>query len=399
MPIRKIPPIKVLYLSQFAQIGGGETSLLYLISKLDKRKFEAHIILPQKGQFYNRLKKLKAKIYIIKLPPYLIRSFFVPGLSPFALKKLFKLTKKIQPDLIHVNHLTFLLYAGVVAKVLKIPTVGTAHGVWDSFYFYQDLATSLFADNILANTPHTANFLLRRKIVKPNKVKIIPFGIDTSYFKPAAGHQKLAARKALSLPQTSFIVTIVGRLDPQKDHLTFLKTAKIVNERLPNSTFFIVGSKLGNFSGSPGQKNSYLEEIKDFLTKNPKLAAKVIFGGFIEDMPKVYWASDIVVSTSSSAAESFGLALVEAASCAIPIVSTKTASQQLIVQDGKTGFLVLPKRPDLLAQKILYLAKNPNIRKKFGQNARTHIQNNFHLKKYYLQVESLYQDMLGDLKK
>ena len=288
---------------------------------------------------------------------------------------------------------------GIAARILKIPTIATAHGVWDSFYFYQDLATNLLIDKILANTAHTANFLLRRKLIRPQKVKIIPFGVDTFYFKPATSFQKLTTRKTLGLPPDGLIITIVGRLDPQKDHLTFLKTAKIVNERLPNSTFFIVGSRLGDFSGSAAQKNSYLEEIKDFLTENPKLAAKVFFGGFIEDMPKVYWASDVVVSTSSSPAESFGLALVEAASCAIPIVSTKTASQQLIVQDGKTGFLVLPKRPDLLARKILYLAKNPGVRKKFGQNARVHIQNNFHLNKYCLEVESLYQKMLGDLKK
>lgn len=378
---------KILYLTQFAQIGGGETSLLYLISKLDKRRFEAHIILPQKGQFYNRAKKLKVKIYILKLPPYLIRSLFVPGLSPPALAKLLKLTKYIKPDLIHVNHLTLSIYAGIVAKILKIPTVGTAHGVWDSFYFYQNLFYRFFIRKIIANTQKTANNIIKHRLFPQKNIKIIYFGVDTNLYKPATQVKKIKAKKAFNIPSDYLVISCVGRLDPQKDHLTFLKSALLVSHKIGKVKFLIVGSKLGDFSN---RKNAYLEKIQLFLKQHPTLSKNVVFGGFIESMVGVYHATDILVSTSSSIAESFGLALAEAASCAIPIVSTKTASQQLIVKNGITGYLLPPKNPELLAEKMLKLIKDKTLRKKLGQRGRLHITKHLTIENYVKKVQDLY---------
>ncbi|MBI2327817.1 glycosyltransferase family 4 protein [Candidatus Curtissbacteria bacterium] len=392
---------KILYLTQFPHIGGGETILLSLIKSLDRRHFKPIVILPQKGQLSQKLKSLKINTYYLKLNPYLARTFFVPGASPFDLYHLIRLLQKIKPDLIHSNHLTLAIYAGSVAKLLNLPVVATAHGPWDSIYFYQDLITNLFVDKILANTPQTAQSLTRRKIISRSKVNIVPFGIDTSLFKPvypapngarATSYQKQETRKALNLPQNDLVITIVGRLDQQKDHLTFLKAARIVEKKVKNALFLIVGSKLGDFSAT---KNSYYLQVKNYLKDNPDLKKRIRFTGFVNPdlMPQVYQASDILVSTSPS--ESFGLALAEGAACGLPTVATSSKNSHLIVKDGQNGFLVPPKSPDLLAQKILTLATNLRLRQKFGKFARSHIIKNFTLERYNKQVQDQYLELLA----
>lgn len=381
---------KILYLTQFPEIGGGETMFLSLLEKLPRRLFEPIVIVPKKGQVSERLKQLRVRTYILNLPPYLLRTFFVPGISPLPMYKFIKLSKSLSPNLIHLNHLTLAIYAGVAAKILHIPTVATAHGPWDSYYFYQDLVTSLFVDKIFANTELTAQKLLQKKIVNPKKVSVVPFGIDTHKFTPATKNQKIAAKTVFGFSPSDFVISIVGRLDPAKDHLTFLKAAQIILKNLTSAHFFIVGSKLGDFSG---KKNLYLETINNFLKDNPKLSKKVKFGDFTDDMPAVYHATDVLVSTSPS--ESFGLALAEGAASAIAIIKTDNAKHSLIIQNNQFGILIPPQNPQILAQKILYLAKNRNLRQKFGSAARSLAVQNFNIKNYLYTMQNNYLDLLA----
>ena len=389
---------KILYLTQFPQIGGGETILLSLLKKLDRTSLEPILIIPQTGELSKQLAKNQIKHYILNLPPYTVRTFFVPGTSPTAIYRLIKLGKRISPDLIHINHLTQAVYGGLLGKLLKIPVVATAHGPWDTVYFYQDLITNLLVDKILANTPPTARALLARKIISPDKIQVIPFGIDTASFKPATRYQVLATRKALGLPKESFVITIVGRLDPVKDHLTYFKAAAIIEKKIKNAHFFIVGSKLGDFSGSPPvgeaeQKNSYQYQIKDFLKKKPRLAQKVTFSGFVQDMPQVYHATDVLVSTSIS--ESFGLSILEAAASGLPIVATFSGNLQSIVKNNLNGFLVPPKNPEMIAEQVFRLFRKQSQRKVSRCAARAYVQKEFPLEKYVKTVEALYLNLIN----
>lgn len=382
-------PFKILYLTQFPEIGGGETILLSLLEKINHKLFEPIVIVPKRGQLSDRLKKLNVQTHYLKLPPYLIRTFFVPGASPTALWQLATLSGKIKPDLIHTNHLTLAIYGALVGKILRIPVVATAHGPWDSYYFYQDLINQFALNKILANTPQTAQSLTKRGIIKRQKVEVVPFGIDTQKFKPATRHQKLTTRKIFGFSPDDFVVTIVGRLDPIKDHLTFLKAANIVSHQLPSVKFLIVGSTLGDFSG---RKNDYWAQIKNYLGTSPSLAKNVAFGGFIEAMAPIYGASDILVSTSHS--ESFGLSIAEAAACQIPTIATTKDKKHPLILDDKTGFTTPVQNPQILAQKILRLARDWRLRNNFGQAARKYICQNYPIESYVSRIQSTYHKHL-----
>lgn len=382
-------PRRILYLAQFPHIGGGETALIYLLSKLDRKRFEPIVIVPQNGQLSNRLHKLSITTYSLPLELYLIRTFFVPGMSFKNIYQFFKLVKKIKPDLIHINHLNLAVYAGIAGKLSSIPVVATAHGPWDSYYFYQDIISNIFVDKILANTPKVAHQLLKRKLINPSKVSVCYFGIDTNFFKPKS---KSFARENLALPKKDLIITIVGRLDPIKDHLTFLQAANIVQQTVAKVTFLIVGSTLGDFSKMTSKDSHYRKDINNYLSKHPNLKKRTIFKDFIDFMPSVYQATDILVSSSLS--ESFGLSLAEASSCAIPVIATNQGGQRYIIRDGETGFLIPPKNPKLLVQKILQLVYNSKLRQEFGLNGRKHILANFSLNESTEIIQNYYLNLI-----
>ena len=372
---------KILYLTFHPEIGGGETILLSLISKLDKKKFEPIVVVTKKGQLSKRLRELKIKTYILPLPGYLIRTLFIPGASPVGIYHFYKLCKKIKPDLIHINHLNLAIYAGISSKILKIPTVATSHGSWDSIYFYQDIISNYFCHSIITPTKPLKNKLLKRNLIRNDKITVIPFGVDEKIFKPA---DKEKAKKKLKIDSKKYIISTVGRIDPIKDHLSFLKAAKIVIKKYPETIFLVAGSALGNFSNN----NKYEENIKNFLKINPFLKKRVVFTGFLNDIEKIYQASDIYVCSSHS--ESFGLSLVEASMCSVPIVSTNNGNQSSIVKNNRTGFLVKPSAPLELAQKIMTLAANPSLRKSFGKNAESYTLKKFSLAGYVNSVEQNY---------
>src|SRR3989344_1806870 len=380
--------LKILYLTQHAEIGGGETILLSLLEKLDRNRFSPHVVVPKQGTLTKELESRKVPASVLSLPGYLIRTLFIPGMSPFGIFRFMKLVKKIKPDLIHLNHLNLAVYAGIAGRLLKIPIVATAHGPWDTLYFYQDALTNYCVNLLLPNTKYLAKKLLRRNIIPSHKIRFLPFGIDTEKFKP---RPKEAAKKRLGMKHSDVLITNVGRFDPKNNHLSFLRAANLINRQLPETKILIVGSSLGNFSDRTNT-NSPERNINGYLKNHPKLRSNVILTGFVNDMERIYAATDILISTSLL--ETFGLALAEAQASGIPVVATNAGSQSLIVKDGQTGFLVPPGQPKATADKILILAKDPKLRQQFGKYSREYILAHFTITRYVNTIERMYRQMI-----
>src|SRR3989338_2424861 len=377
---------KILYLTFHPNIGGGETTLLSLISKLDKTKYDPFVVVTANGQLKTALSKLKIKTFIIPLNGYFIRTLFMPGISPSGILALYKLARKIKPNLIHVNHLNLAIYAGIVSKLLKIPTIATAHGKWDSIYIFQDIITRFFINKVLAISPFVAKHLKDKGVLTSKQIETVPLAVDTNVFKPG---NKRQSQKTLNLPKNKFIFTLVARLDPIKDHITFLKAAKIVLQQESDVAFYIVGSKAGDFSG---QGNNYSKQIDNYLKRNANLKDKVILGGFQSFMPTVYRATDILVCSSKE--ESLSISMMEGAACALPLISTNRGGSKLIVKEGLNGYLVPPQNPDLLAQKMLKLKKDKGLRELFSKNSLKIAKSYYDISRYVKRLETIYGQFL-----
>jgi len=166
------------------------------------------------------------------------------------------------------------------------------------------------------------------------RMVVIPNGIDTGRYRPdrEAGRR---VRAEWGVAEGEALIGLVARLDPMKDHPTFLRAAALLAEEQPGVHFVCVGD------GPEPYKQGLLS-----LAASLGLGRQLIWAGARHDMPAVYNAFDVVISSSSG--EGFPNAIGEAMACGVPCVVTDVGDSARIV--GKMGVVVPPKDPQALVK-------------------------------------------------
>jgi len=193
---------------------------------------------------------------------------------------------------------------------------------------------SVAVDRIIVNSQ--AGMRHHRQCGYPaNMMTWIPNGIDTQRFHPdrSAGQ---SLRAAWNVADDMLLIGIVGRLDPMKDHETFLAAAARLATARDDVTFVCVGD------GPAGYRQS-LQERGVALG----LGERLVWAGASGDMPSVFNALDLVTS-SSAFGEGFSNSIGEAMACGVPCVVTDAGDSALIV--GDEGAVVPPADPERMAQ-------------------------------------------------
>jgi glycosyltransferase involved in cell wall biosynthesis len=202
-----------------------------------------------------------------------------------------------------------------------------------TFWLQCRLARS--ADLIIANSSagmahHVAHGFPQRVM------RVIPNGIDTSRFRfGAAGRERM--RREWGVPESAVLVGLVGRLDPMKDHPTFLKAAACLASVDPKWWFVCVGDGAADYWAKLQRKAAELG-----------IGQRLIWAGACDDMPAAYSALDI--AASSSYGEGFSNVVSEAMACGRPCVVTDVGDSAWIV--GELGVVVPPRNPVALAAGI-----------------------------------------------
>jgi glycosyltransferase involved in cell wall biosynthesis len=153
-------------------------------------------------------------------------------------------------------------------------------------------------------------------------------------------------RDEWSIDEKTVLIGLVGRLDPMKDHTTFLQAVKIFDQKECSVRFVCIGDG----------KEPYKSEIYS-LFRTLRLNGSIIWTGARSDMPAVYNAMDIVTS-SSSFGEGFSNVIAEAMACGVPCVVTDVGDSAIIV--GKAGIVVPPEDPQALADGWRSMLKHLN---------------------------------------
>jgi glycosyltransferase involved in cell wall biosynthesis len=169
-----------------------------------------------------------------------------------------------------------------------------------------------------------------------SRIRVIPNGIDTTRFRfDADGRARL--RQAWRVPDDALLVGLVGRLDPMKDHPTYLAAAATLAARDPRWRFVCVGEGKPDYAAT-------LRSQADALG----LGDRLIWAGPRGDMPAVYSALDVAASTSYG--ESFPNVIAEAMACGRPCVVTDVGDSARIV--GRCGAVVAAHDPAAFAAAV-----------------------------------------------
>jgi len=216
--------------------------------------------------------------------------------------------------------------------------------------------------------------------VKPEKISVIPVGLDCERFKPTV---KSATNK-FGISNEATRILFVGRLTPEKGIFDLLKAFELLVKDYRNIELLVVGT--GTME---------MQSKITLLSENLKIKNKVKFLGSISysEMSQVHNLADIFCLPSVETnfwAEQFGYSIVEAMACEKPIVSTVTGSIPEIVKDRVTGILVEQKNPVALKAALEELLVDKKKREQFGKNGRKWVLEAFEANKVAKQLSVLY---------
>jgi glycosyltransferase involved in cell wall biosynthesis len=195
---------------------------------------------------------------------------------------------------------------------------------------------SKFADGVISNSRAGADIYKTR--VHSSKVCVIPNGIDTDIFHPEKGVLEPLRDKLGIAPETK-LVGLVARVDPMKDHETFLRTVVIVNAQQPDVQFVCIAANIDSPGATALKKLSFELGIEKCMH----------WAGPFEDMSCVYPTLDVVVLTSICG-EGFPNVVAEAMACGVPCVVTDVGDAAVVV--GDSGVVVPIGDADALASEV-----------------------------------------------
>lgn len=271
----------------------------------------------------------------------------------FWISIFFKLWK-LKPDLVHFQGLSTGIIGIFSKKILKIPYIVWPRGsdVYLPHPIMRLLHKSIFenASSIVALTEYMKKTI---KKVTDKEINVIPNGVDLSKF--TVNENKSNIRHELNIPLDKTILILVGRLYPVKGVEYLIESISFLKETRDDFKLLIIGD---------GSERSYLEKLSEELN----ITNYVEFRGKIpnDEVPLYLKASDIFILPSLS--EGFPNALLEAMASGLPVVTTKIRGLDEIVEEGINGFLVNPKSPEEIANKVDLIMQDNTLSERFSQN-------------------------------
>jgi D-inositol-3-phosphate glycosyltransferase len=299
---------------------------------------------------------------------------FAQGIQEFASRK------EMQYDLIHSHYWMSGIAADYLQQTWHVPIVQMFHTLGhmknqvarspsetegsyrvDGEQHVIDIAT-----RIVAATPADEAQITSLYRVDPQKITIIPPGVDTSHFYPIPEDE---AKAAIGIPSDARMLLFVGRIEPLKGVDTLIRAIAVMREdcaaaRCPYYLSIIGGDP----NSEPENTDSEMHRLQA-LCHELGLDDMIVFLGKRDQtsLPYYYSAAEAVVMPSFY--ESFGMVALEAMACGTPVVASHTGGLAYLVQDGITGFTVPGGDVQALAGRLIQLIDDPHLRQRLGAQA------------------------------
>ncbi|GIW86851.1 MAG: glycosyl transferase [Isosphaeraceae bacterium] len=363
-------PIPISLVITDLDVGGAERALVQLATHLNRRRWAASVIcLMDEGPLAAELRASSIPTACLGLRRNRPRT---------ALATLRKTLAAQSPQLVQ----SFLFHANVATR-LALPRRG---GPWligglrvaehqRRWHLWLDKLTERRACGSVCVSEGVRRFVIRHARLDPDRLTVIPNGIDLERIDRALP----ADRLSLGLDPTGPIVLFVGRLDVQKGLSDLLEAWITVRQAFPQATLLLVGD---------GPERQTLSR---WLAAHPGSRVRAL--GFRPDVPSLMLLADLFVLPSLW--EGMPNVVMEAMAARLPVVATRVEGTEDLVIDGQTGWLVPPRRPDLLAAAVRAALDDPEASRRRGALGRSRVEQQFSLDATVRAYESLWADVLG----
>jgi glycosyltransferase involved in cell wall biosynthesis len=355
--------MKLLYSCLSKSWGGMEMYTLVLIKQLIKKNYSVELLCHKDSRLHIEANNIGIIIQTVKADSYI---------HPASILKTSLTLKRNNYSIIHAQASKdlWILVPALSFSRKKMPLFLTKHvgsGITKKDFLHKKLYKRV--DRLFAISKVIKNNLLETCPVSPERVSILPNGVDINLFDPNIVDRE-KVRGEFNFKTEEIVLGMLTRFTPGKGHEEFLQAARDLNVDYNNLRYLIVGE-------SSRGEDSYAEYIKELAEKyNLK---NVTFTGFRSDTADVLKAMDIFVFPSHS--EAFGIALIEAMAMKKPSVCTNSDGVQDIAVDNFTSLLFQKRNYIDLKKKLVKLINSKELRIELGENARQRVIDNFNIEK------------------
>ena len=371
-----IRPLQVLQIIGNAIVGGMETYVSNLITKLQSDEFQVTCLCPYESAFTASLRRLGFKVYITPIQDD-------PAWR--SVEMAVELIRQHRIDIIHAHLPNAHTLAGVAGRLTNTPVVSTIHArtLWT-----QEISVSRLTSTSLIVVCQEAYAQALAAGVPADSITVIPNGVDTQKFTPQ--RSGAAFREAVGVPPEATLVGFVGRLAWEKGPDKFVQVADRIHRRRPDVHFTLVGE---------GPMEAELRE----MIAQTGLQDRVHLAGMHHNIETVYPAFDLLLQTSRS--EAMPLALLEGMACGRPVVAIGIGGVAELVEAGTSGILISPgdwshvASPypgdwEGVAAAALDLLNQPARLKQMGQAGRKRAEETFDLRHNIRETTAVFQRLV-----
>ena len=364
---------RILYLSGLI-FGGAERQLFYLVTNLDRSRYQPIVICPDDGVFPNQLRAAGIDTIIHPLPSWRKAKYLIHRYT--AASRLAQLARQQQVQLIHTSDSWHNPYSIRVARQCGIPTISHVRAPIrpDQVrkYSFHDMSTI-----ISISEQFTSPFL--EASIPPDKIDVIVNCVDLAAFESTEVKQNTLRHE---LPLRRFVIGMVGRIEPFKRQKEFVKVASHVLKECQDVSFLIIGGTQPN----PNHL-AYERELRQSISEL-NLTDYVTCTGHREDMPAVMQGLDLLITVSA------GSVIPEAMAAGKPVIGTSVGSTTDMIDNGRTGWVVPLFPIEGIAAKILRLIQTPSLCKQMGRAGRAHAEQHFSIARHVEKVQAVYDRLI-----
>jgi glycosyltransferase involved in cell wall biosynthesis len=370
-----VASMNILFVDQFAQMGGAQRCLLDLIPAFRQKGWNLRFAIAAEGPLTEELSRRRMRLN--QLPECPLSSLHKPPYEHFryamwyskATLKLCEIADEFRPDLVYVNGPRVLPPAALMTRRRRTPLLFHAHNrvLQSSALRVLGAHIKLGRSRVIACCRHVADSL------RPYLANV-----ETVY----NGVSDLCARPWFRREQNP-LIGIIGRVEPEKGQLEFVRAARLVHSVWPTSRFVVIGAPISR-QGPPG---AYFR-----ATQEESGGLPVSFAGWQSDIREVLRALDVVV-VPSFAHEATPRVVIEAFSAGVPVVAFSSGGIPELIDDGRTGFLVHTRSPEALANRLLdVLSSEEESITNVVRNARQKWRTDFSLDMYQRRVCNIIEE-------
>lgn len=342
--------MKILHLSSEKSWRGGEQQIAYLMEELEKAGIEPIVACRKDSSFEEYARSRDWRHF--PLP-------FKNSLDFRTAWNLKRICREIDADVMHLHtsksHGIAVLSGAfgnpirlVLSRRVDFPLKDNLVSRWK--YNNKNIKKIISVSNKI-------NDIVKAGVDDKNKVITIHSGIDLHKFNSSAPANFF--RKKYNIPPTVKLIGNISAIADQKDYYTFVDTAEQLLREDKNLLFFIIGD------------GPMRESIREYVTSKG-FQDKIIFTGFLKNIPEVLPELDVFLITSKT--EGLGTSILDAFASKIPVVATEAGGIPELVIHKKTGLLAPIKNHKVLAEHVRMILDEPALRISLIENAYSFVQ-------------------------